>query len=76
MFQCPVCGNATAKPGFVSEVFVVEDRHLLEEHIPAQVCLRCGEPAFLRETTEMIRQLVHGSACPSKTVPLDVFSLA
>ena len=75
MFRCHVCGNTTARSEFVSEVFTVEDRHMLVEQIPAQVCERCGEATFSREITERIRQLVHGSARPVKTVPLDVFAL-
>jgi len=75
MFQCHVCGNGTARPEFVSEVFTVENRRVLVEQIPAQVCERCGESAFSREITEKIRQLVHGPAVPAKTVPLDVFAL-
>ncbi len=76
MFKCHVCGNTAAKAEFVSEVFTVEDRRVLVEHIPAQVCERCGEATFSRETTEKIRQLVHGGGRPVKTVPLDVFALA
>lgn len=75
MFKCHVCGNTAAKSEFVSEVFTLDDRRVLVEHIPAQVCERCGEPVFARETTEQIRRLVHG-ARPAKTVPLDVFALA
>ena len=76
MFKCHVCGNTAAKAEFVSEVFTVEDRRVLVEHIPAQVCERCGEATFSRDTTEKIRQLVHGGGRPFKTVPLDVFALA
>ena len=75
MFRCHVCSNTTARSAFVSEVFTVEGRRMLVEQIPAQVCARCGEATFSRETTERIRQLVHGSARPVKTVPLDVFAL-
>jgi len=46
------------------------------EHIPAQVCVRCGEATFSSETTEKIRRLVHGNGRPGRTVPLDVFALA
>jgi YgiT-type zinc finger domain-containing protein len=74
MFSCHVCGSPAAKSEFVSEVFTIEDRRVLVEHIPAQVCERCGEATFSRETTEHIRRLVHG-ARPAKTVPLDVFAL-
>jgi len=76
MFKCHVCGSAAARNEFVNEVFSVEDRRVLVEHIQAQVCERCGEPTFSRETMEKVRRLVHGEGRPSKTVPLDVFALA
>ena len=75
MFRCHVCGNTTAKSDFVSEVFVIDGRRVLVENIPAQICERCGEATFSRETTEQVRRLVHGEGQPSKTVPLDVFAL-
>ncbi len=75
MFNCHVCGNTAAKSEFVSEVFTIEGRRVLVEHIPAQVCERCGEAVVSRETTEHIRRLVHGTR-PAKTIPLDVFALA
>ena len=76
MFICHVCGHNAAKSEFVSEVFTIEGRRVLGEHIPAQVCARCGEATFSRETTERIRRLVHGGERPVKTVALDVFALA
>ena len=75
-FQCHVCGHSAAHSEFVSEVFTVEGRRVLVEHIPAQVCERCGEPAFSRETSEQIRLLVHGRAHPVRTVSMDVFALS
>ena len=76
MFSCHVCGHKGAKPELVSEVFNIDGRRVLVEKIPAQVCERCGEATFSRETTEKIRRLVHESHTPMKTVPLDVFALA
>lgn len=75
-FKCHVCGGETARDEFVSEVLDVEGRRVLVEHIPAQVCTRCSEASFSRETTERIRRLVHGAGRPVKTVPLEVFELA
>jgi HTH-type transcriptional regulator / antitoxin MqsA len=75
MFSCQVCGGTAARNEFVSEVFTVDGRRVLVEHIPAQVCERCGEPTFSRETTERVRRLVH-EARPAKTVSLVVFALA
>ncbi len=75
MFNCSVCGHTAAKSEFVNEVFTIEGRHVLVERIPAQVCERCGEATFSRETTEHVRRMVHDTR-PAKTVPLDVFALA
>lgn len=75
-FKCHVCGGQTARSEYVSEVLEVAERRVLVEHVPAQVCVRCGEPSFSRETTERIRLLVHGSEHPAKTIPLEVFELA
>ncbi len=77
MFKCHVCGGTSERSEFVNEVFTLEgERRALVEHIPAQICARCGEVTFSRETTEKIRRLVHGAGRPKKTVPLDVFALA
>jgi YgiT-type zinc finger domain-containing protein len=76
MFNCHVCGHNAARPEFVSEVFTVDDRRVLVEHIPASLCEHCREATFSRETTEQIRRMVHGAGRPVKTVPLDVFAMA
>ncbi|MDE2060554.1 MAG: YgiT-type zinc finger protein [candidate division NC10 bacterium] len=76
MFTCHVCGHTAARSEFMSEVFMIDGRRVLVEHIPTQVCQRCGEATFSRETTEKIRQLVRGVGQPIKTVPLEVFALA
>ena len=75
MFNCHVCGGTAAKDECTSEVFTIQGRRVLVEHIPAQICERCGEPTFTRDITEKVRQLVH-DAQPTRTVPMDVFALA
>lgn len=75
MFQCIACGSRVAHKGTVSEVFQVEGRRILVEHIPAEICSRCGEPTFSSETAERVRQVVHGEGQPVKTVPMDVYAL-
>jgi HTH-type transcriptional regulator/antitoxin MqsA len=75
MFKCNVCGSSAAKDGFVSEVFAVNDRRVLVENIPAQICERCGEAVFSSDTTEKVRTLVHGDERPIRTIAMDVFAL-
>ncbi len=76
MFRCHVCGSTEAKETLVDEVFHIDHKHLLVEHIPATVCERCGEKIFSRETTERIRRMIHGEAKPVKSVSMDVFAYA
>ena len=76
MFKCHVCAATAARDEFVSEVFTIDIRRVLVEHIPAQVCERCGEATFSRATTEKVRRLVHGEGQPVRTVPMDVFAMA
>lgn len=74
MFRCYICGSAETKEDYVNEVFQIDDKPVLVEHIPAMVCLRCGEETFSRETTELIRRMVHGEAKPVKSISMDVFA--
>lgn len=59
-----------------SEVFNLNGRRVLVERIPALVCEHCGEATFSLETTEQIRQMLHGPQRPVKTVAMDVFAMA
>ncbi|MBI5216540.1 MAG: YgiT-type zinc finger protein [Ignavibacteriae bacterium] len=74
MKQCHVCGSAELSHSVRSEVFENEGKHVLVENIPAEICSRCGERIFSRETTEKVRLMVHGNAKPVKSVSMDVFA--
>ena len=76
MFRCHVCGAMEARQVLVDEVFVIDGKHVLVEGIPANVCARCGEATFSRETTERIRRMVHGEAQPVRVAAMDVFAYA
>ncbi|WKZ48624.1 MAG: YgiT-type zinc finger protein [Anaerolineales bacterium] len=76
MFKCHVCGSTEYREELVNEVFQIDGKPVLVENIPAQVCERCGEEIFSRQTTENVRLLVHGKAKPIKSVQMDVFAYA
>lgn len=75
MFECHVCKNNQAPEKLVDEVFQIDGKHVLVENIPAKVCGRCGEAVFSSETTEKVRQMLHGAAKPVKSISVDVFAL-
>ena len=74
MFRCHVCGSTEAKKKYANEIFQIDNKPVLVEHIPAVVCTRCGEETFSRETTERIRRMVHGEAKPVKSISMEVFT--
>lgn len=74
MFRCHVCGSTTANKELMNEVFLIDGRRVLVEGIPADVCARCGEATFSRETTEHIRRMLHGEAKPIRAEVMDVFA--
>ncbi|MFZ1755722.1 MAG: YgiT-type zinc finger protein [Caldilineaceae bacterium] len=76
MNTCEVCGSQAFRTENVSEVFLIEGRRVLVDGIPARVCVRCAEITFDRETTEIVRRMVHGEAKPMDVVSLEVFSYA
>ena len=69
-----VCGSKETKKEYINEIFQIDNKPVLVEHIPATVCVRCGEETFSRETTERIRRMVHGEDKPVKSVSMEVFT--
>ena len=76
MFTCSICGAREGREEFVEEVFRIDGKYVLVDRIPANVCARCGEETFSRETTERVRVMVHGQAQPTKSIALKVFEFA
>ena len=76
MVRCHVCDATEARQALVNEVFLINEKYVLVEGIPASICARCGEATFSRETTERIRRMVHGEAQPMRTVAMEVFAYA
>ena len=60
----------------VSEIFQIDGKPVLMENILVQVCARCGEEVFSRETTEKVRLIVHDERNLIKSVQMDAFVYA
>ena len=76
MFTCVVCHAKESRSELVEEVFKVDGLYVRVDCVPASVCRRCGERSFTRQTTEKVRQLVHGQASASKSVTMEVYEFA
>ena len=76
MPTCAVCHAEETHEELVDEVFYVDGHYALVGGIPAEVCNRCGEQSFSRETAEKVRLMVHGDAKAARSVPMEVFEFA
>lgn len=74
MPKCEVCGGHEFRREDVEEVFCVDGRYMLVEHIPATVCAQCGEKTFDANTAEGIRRMLHERRQPARAVAMDVFA--
>jgi len=72
--RCDVCGSKAFHSQSVDEIFRIEDRTVLVEHIPARVCDRCGDASFDCQTVERVRRMIHDGTQPSRSVSVDVFA--
>ena len=75
MFACLVCNATESREEPVDEVFCIEGQYVLVGGIPAEVCVRCGEQSFSRETAEKVRLLVQDEAA-KELVPMRVYDFA
>ena len=73
MSSCTSCGSDERQQKLVDEVFRVDGQYVLVDHIPANVCNRCGEETFGRETADRISLLVRGKTKPSRSIAVKVF---
>ena len=48
MSTCSICGAREGREELVDEVFRIDGKYVLVDHIPARVCARCGEVTFSR----------------------------
>ena len=76
MFGCAVCGCKQSRTDLVDEVFNVNGDYVLVEHIPAEVCVRCGEQSVEIETAETVRISIRGGAVPARSIQMHVFEFS
>ena len=73
MNMCAVCGSRKSQRETADEVFKAAGEFVLVKHIPADVCVRCGEQSVSLETAEAVRRAVNGGAEPHGCIEMRVF---
>ena len=74
MSKCEICGGRAFRNEEVEDVFQLGGRYVLVEHIPATVCVQCGEKTFEAATAEAIRQMLHDGRQATRKVDMEVFA--
>ena len=73
--KCVFCGGETLgrEVTFTCEE---DDKYLIIEHVPAQVCTRCGEKTFSPEVTEEILRFARKEVEPARKIEVPVYDFA
>jgi HTH-type transcriptional regulator / antitoxin MqsA len=74
MFHCHVCGSTESSEKLVNNTFDINDKLIVIENIPAEVCERCGDKTFSLETAEKVRLIAQQKLKPLKTIEVEVFA--
>jgi len=75
--ECPHCKKLTYAGVVRTNIWKGEERLVIVEDIPAQLCEQCGEQYYDELTTETLRALMEdlGSATPVRLMEVPVYSL-
>ena len=73
--KCVFCGGET-KPTLVTFSYEEENRYFLVEHVPAEVCERCGEKTYSSEVTDELLKFAKDKFKPVKKFEVPVFDFA
>ena len=70
--RCEVCGHTSFHREQVSKSFTVDDKLVLVEGIPAEVCDHCSEANFDALVAEQVRRLVREPHRPDRVIATEV----
>ncbi len=70
--QCVFCGG-TLKREMVTFTYEDDDRFILVEHVPAEVCSRCGEKLYTPEVTDVLLEFAKHPTKPVRIRHIPVY---
>lgn len=73
-FPCYRCGG-DMEPAATTYTMTLADRTRIFEHVPARVCMKCGERSFHGRVVDLIQRIVHEDCPPTRTVEVGVYDL-
>ena len=73
--KCVFCGGETKKM-LVTFSYEEGDKYFLVEHVPAEVCERCGENTYSPDVTDELLKFAKDKCKPIKKLEVPVFDFA
>lgn len=73
--RCPICGGRM-EPGTVTHAIASGGRVFLFEHVPALVCVQCGESALTGPVVSEIERIIRDAPVPTRIETTSVYDLA
>jgi YgiT-type zinc finger domain-containing protein len=73
--KCVFCGGKVEKKS-VTFSYEEGDKHLIVEHVPAEVCDKCGEKTYSPDVTDELLKFAKKEFKPVKIIRVPVFDFA
>jgi HTH-type transcriptional regulator / antitoxin MqsA len=73
--KCVFCGGKVLERE-VTFTYEEDDKYLIIEHVPAQVCARCGEKTYSPEVTDDILRFSRKEVKPARKIEVPVYDFA
>lgn len=73
--KCVFCGGKVVETK-VTFTYEEEDKYLIVEHVPAEVCQKCGEKMYSPEVTDELLRFARHEFKPSRRIEVPVYDFA
>lgn len=70
--RCPFCGGEAVKE-IVTFSCEEENKYIFIEHVPADVCERCGEKMYAPEVTDELLKIARKQLKPARSIEVPVY---
>ena len=74
--NCDVCGRGERCPQLIRYSLSIGDNLILVDHVPAEVCDRCGEVTLSPDVVERLQRTIWQKQPPNKVIETPVYEFA
>jgi HTH-type transcriptional regulator / antitoxin MqsA len=74
--NCDVCAAGERRPQLIRYSLSMADSLILVDHVPAEVCDRCGEVTLSPDVVDRLQQTVWNQEPPARVIETPVYEFA